>query len=63
MHNDAMAPARHNCREDETLLIDDKNKLMARDDNASGNCPNHTALEKNRRLHVVREARPRAGCD
>ncbi|MEO1846978.1 MAG: hypothetical protein ABGY05_06330 [Pseudomonadota bacterium] len=63
MHKDAMAPARHTCREDETPLIDDKNKRMARDHNASGNCPNHTALEKNRRLHVVHEARPRAGCD
>jgi hypothetical protein len=48
MHKDAMAPTRHTCRQHETPLIDDKNKRMARHHNASGNCPNHTALEKNR---------------
>jgi len=63
MHNDTMAPARHNGRKDETRLIDDKNKSMAHHHNASGNYPNHTALEKNRRPHVVRETRPRADHD
>ncbi|MDP6030272.1 MAG: hypothetical protein QF358_10185 [Arenicellales bacterium] len=63
MHKDAMAPARHACRENETPLINDKNRRMARHDNASGNCPNHTALEKNQQLHVVCETKPPAGCD